>query len=250
MENNQLTRQERRRQQREFGRQTNGLSATGSWTFPVWGIWVVLVLILIGSIVGAVILAKRNPNLATGPRQLALAVSATDWTKGSATNLVSLVEYSDFQCSACAFYYPWVKRLGEDFADSLAITYRHFPLRSIHPNAQLAAEVSEAAGRQAKFWEMHDLLFEKQTEWDKSTKPLELFTSYAQSLNLDLVKFADNLEDREIKNKIEADYQSGVRSGVNGTPTFFINGEKINNPRSYEDFAALIAQALVAPTTP
>ena len=122
--------------------------------------------------------------------------------------------------------------------------YRHFPLRNIHPNADLAARAAEAAGRQGKFWEMHDLIFEHQKEWADQKDARELFVQYAQSLNLDIEQFWVDVDSSEIKDKIDIDSKSGLNFEVNATPTFFLNGEKLQNPRNYEEFKSLIQAAI------
>ncbi|MEK7568190.1 MAG: thioredoxin domain-containing protein [Patescibacteria group bacterium] len=179
-----------------------------------------------------------NVNL---PVPLIDAVSQLDYSKGNREAAVILVEYSDFQCPACAAYYPLVKQLSEEFGDKAVFVYRHFPL-SQHQNAEFAAIAAEAAGRQGKFWEMHDLIFNNQNEWAKSAKwsVEDIFIKYAEKLNLDLEKFKADLDLKEIKQKVSKDLESGVNAKVNGTPTFFLNGKKLSTPRSYEEFKEII----------
>ena len=155
-----------------------------------------------------------------------------------------LVEFSDFQCPACGIYYPLVKKLKTDLGDKLTVVYKHFPLSQIHKNADLAARTAEAAKIQGKFWEMHDMIFEKQNEWSGSNQALSLFSSYAVSLGLDKDKFLQDIDSNEVRNKISDDYQQGVRLGVKGTPTFFLNGKKITNPGNYDDFKSTIEQSI------
>ena len=153
---------------------------------------------------------------------------------------VPVVEYADFQCPACAAYYPFVKQLGQEFKN-LSIVFRHFPL-SQHANAREAAQAAEAAGKQGKFWEMHNLLFDNQDIWSQSSFAAETFNTYAQTLGLDMEKFKADFNSSETKTKIEADYQSGV-SEIDGTPTFFLNDKKIQNPQNYDEFRNIILQA-------
>ena len=175
------------------------------------------------------------------PVPLIDAVSQSDYSKGNRKAAVILVEYSDFQCPACAAYYPLVKQLSEEFGDKMVFIYRHFPL-SQHQNAESAAVAAEAAGRQGKFWEMHDLIFDNQNEWAKSARwsVEDIFVKYAEKLNLDLEKFKADLDLKEIKQKVSKDLESGVNVRVNGTPTFFLNGKKLSTPRSYEEFKEII----------
>lgn len=162
--------------------------------------------------------------------------------KGEATASATLVEYSDFQCPACAAYYPVVKQLNKDYAGKLRFVYRYFPLRTIHQNAEISSIAAEAAARQNKFWEMHDLLFENQTEWSNLQDPKEKFKEYAKFIGLDMEKFQNDLNSKEAKDKVEADYQSGLSLGVNATPTFFLNDQKIQNPKTYEEFKIKIEE--------
>ncbi|MBI5079069.1 thioredoxin domain-containing protein [Candidatus Wolfebacteria bacterium] len=173
------------------------------------------------------------------------AVSQFDYFKGNKEASAILVEYSDFQCPACAAYYPLMKRLSEEFGDKMVFVYRHFPL-SQHQNAEAAAIAVEAAGRQGKFWEMHDLIFDNQNEWSKSAKwsAKDVFVKYAQRLNLDAEKFKADFDLKEIKQKVANDLESGAKAQVRGTPTFFLNGEKLSNPGNYEEFKKIIEAAI------
>ena len=128
--------------------------------------------------------------------------------------------------------------------NQIQFIYRHFPLRQTHRNAELASRVAEAAGRQDKFWEMHDMIFANQTEWSDQRNAKNLFLQYAASLNLDVKKFEDDIDAKEIKDKVQNDYQSGVKFRVNSTPTFFLDGKKLQNPRTYEEFKGLIEEAI------
>lgn len=170
-------------------------------------------------------------------------VSATDHTKGPENAPAVLIEYSDFQCPACGSYYPIVKQLEEAAKDKVRIVYRHFPLTRIHPNAQSAAWASEAANQQGKFWEMHDRLFENQSAWSDSSSTLDVFAGYASELGLDEAKFRSDYADGAVRQKVSDDIQSGNAAGVSATPSFFLNGTKINNPRSVEEFVTLIDDA-------
>jgi protein-disulfide isomerase len=173
-------------------------------------------------------------------------VVATDWVKGEADAPAILIEYSDFQCPACKAYAPLVEQMKELFGDQLAVVYRHYPLTSIHQQAELAAQAAEAAGKQGAFWEMHDLLFERQTEWSRNRRAEQLFIDYAEELGLNKNQFVSDLKSAEVKGLVKADSQNAVRLGLTGTPTFFLQGERIDNPRSEEAFINLITQALGA----
>ncbi|KKP80699.1 MAG: hypothetical protein UR80_C0021G0006 [Parcubacteria group bacterium GW2011_GWB1_35_5] len=167
-----------------------------------------------------------------------------DNIKGKTDAKVVVMEYSDFQCPACRSYYPITKQLAVEFGDEVAFVFRHFPLTNIHINAEFASRVAEAAGRQDKFWEMHDLLFEKQEEWEKSTNLESLFKDYATLLSLDISQFEIDWKSKEVKDFVKAQRAHALKSGLQGTPTFFVNGEKIQNPTSIDAFRFIIKNAL------
>ncbi|MEK7635497.1 MAG: thioredoxin domain-containing protein [Patescibacteria group bacterium] len=170
------------------------------------------------------------------------AISDSDWVKGNKGANLTLIEYSDFQCPACASYYPIVKQVMDNFSDKVAFAYRHFPL-SQHKNAELAAITVEAAGRQGKFWEMHDAIFNNQKEWSENSNVKELFIKYAGEIGLNVEQFKPDIESGELKDKVKRDLNSGISAGVNSTPTFFLNAKKIS-PTSYEDFKNIIEQSI------
>ncbi len=172
------------------------------------------------------------------------AISDTDWVQGNPNGKVTLVEYSDFQCPACAAYYPLVKRLVQDLGSDVSFVYRYFPLRAIHANADLASYAAEAAGKQGKFWEMHDKIFDNQRFWADSQEAESLFTDYAVALGLDMYKFKTDLVSAVVAQRVDIDYASGIESGVTYTPTFFLNGKKIQNPQNYDEFRSIITQNL------
>lgn len=200
------------------------------------GIVIVTILVVIGAIVWG--LNSQN----TGTREVNVEVTEEDTFLGNADAKVTLIEYSDFQCPACKAYEPIIKQLRESYtAEELKFVFRHFPLRSIHPNADLAAQAAESAGEEGKFWEMKDVLFEKQSEWAEEKDPRGLFSAYAQGLGLDVAEFEEDMKsDDDSKERVEKDYQSGVALGINSTPTFILNGVIIKNPQSVEEFKALI----------
>jgi len=130
-----------------------------------------------------------------------------------------LVEYGDYECPYCGRAYPIIKHIQQKLGDDLKFVFRNFPLSHIHPHAFAAAVATEAAGLQNKFWEMHDIVFENQ----KTLEPGDIFY-FAKSIGLDLEKFKNDITNNELQSKVEGDIESGFRSGVNKTPTFFING--------------------------
>ena len=167
-----------------------------------------------------------------------------DWTQGPNGAPVVLIEYGDFQCPACGTYHILLKQLQKDFGDKMQLVYRHFPLKNIHKNAVLAASVTEATGKQGKFWEMHDILFERQKEWAESDKAQELMTGYADELKLNLDQFKTDLNSQEVKDKVEKAYVEGTTVGITSTPTFFLNGARLQNPKTYDEFKTIVQRAI------
>jgi len=173
-----------------------------------------------------------------------IEVGGQEHIRGKADAKVTLVEYSDFQCPACGSFSPLVASLLDDFPDDLRVIYRHFPLTSIHKNAQSAAYAAEAASQQGKFWEMHDKLFASQEEWSNLVDPKDKFLEYAESLELGKDQFLIDYQSPEIEAQVKNDSDSALSFGLNGTPTFFVNNRKIELPQSYETFKEVINDAI------
>jgi protein-disulfide isomerase len=157
--------------------------------------------------------------------RLTVPVGSTDHVDGRPDAPVTLVEYGDYQCPVCGAAYPIVNSVREVTADRLRFVYRHFPLSQMHPDAFRAAEAAEAAHAQGKFWEMHDMLFENQ----RALTYLFLLR-YAAAIGLDVERFESDIASGTFGEKIQQDFLGGVKSGVNGTPTFFINGVRHDGP--------------------
>jgi protein-disulfide isomerase len=164
--------------------------------------------------------------------KLSIAVSSKDHRQGDPAGPCTLVEYGDYQCPSCGQAYPIVKRVQKHFGKRLSFVFRNFPLSQMHPHAESAAETAEFAGTNDKFWPMHDLLYENQDRLGH-----ELFVELAEGLHLAPAQLIEALETKEFQARVRADFAGGVRSGVNGTPTFFING--VRHDGSY-DFASLV----------
>ena len=166
---------------------------------------------------------------------LRVAVSEQDHTQGDAHAPVTLVEYGDYECPHCGRAYPIVKRVQKHYGKKLRFVYRNFPLKESHPHAEGAAEAAEFAGAHGKFWQMHDALFENQVRLDP-----DLYLELASELGLDTDAVRKSLEQHEFAARVRADFSGGVRSGVNGTPTFFINGKRHDAAFEYEDLTKAI----------
>ena len=148
-------------------------------------------------------------------------VSARDHVAGPDDAPVTLVEYGDYECPHCGRAHPVVKAVQRQLGDQLRFVFRNFPLAEAHPHALVAAQAAESAGAQGRFWEMHDMIFEHQDALE-----LQDLAGYAELLGLDVERFERDLETGTYAKKVRDDFRSGVRSGVNGTPTFFLNGER------------------------
>jgi len=159
------------------------------------------------------------------------AVNARDHVQGDAHAAIELVEYGDYQCPHCGRAYPLIKNIQAKLGTRLKFIFRNFPLADAHPNAMHAAIAAEAAGVQGKFWEMHDIIFENQDHLGDSH-----LVKYAAGIGLDVDRFKIDFEKPETEQRVEADFESGIRSGVNGTPSFFINGQKYNGDWEGEEF--------------
>ena len=165
-------------------------------------------------------------------------VGEGDHIQGNPNAPATLVEYGDFQCPHCAAAHPLVQELQAHFGPRLRFVFRHFPLNRIHPQAEAAAQTAEFAGAHDKFWPMHDLLLENQEQLS-----LSLFAELAQSMNLSPADLESALENSTYERRVHQDFTGGVRSGVNGTTTFFLNGERYDGDRDYQSMADVIEAA-------
>jgi len=171
--------------------------------------------------------------------QLTQPVSARDHREGPDDAPLTLVEYGDYQCPYCGAAYPVVKSIQKTLGKKLRFVFRNFPLTQAHPYAMVAAETAEAAALQGKFWEMHDLLFEQQTFLEPDIIP-----SWAKKVGLNMEKFGKDIQEGGIAKRIKEDRQSGIRSGVNGTPTFYVNGTRYDGSPDYDSLLAALESEL------
>lgn len=208
-------------------------------------LWPTVILILAVIVFGIIISVKNSSENTQGDIPVAIleSVNSSDWTVGNQNASTTLIEYGDFVCPACEQYYYVVKKLEDDFKNqNVKFVFRNFPLPS-HPNARIAARAAEAAGVQGKFFEMHDLLYEKQKEWSTSSGAQNFFITYAKSLNLDMEQFKKDYESKEIGQKIDEDVRTGDAYGVNSTPSFYLNNTKLS-PKNYEELKQLISNEI------
>ena len=169
--------------------------------------------------------------------KLKVPVTTQDHIQGNENALITLVEYGDYECPHCGHAHPIVKRVQEHVGDRLRFVFRNFPLKEIHPNAESAAETTEFAAQNGSFWEMHDGIFENQ-----EVLGLPLFYELSDRLGLAVSSLHAALANQEYLPRVREDFRGGVRSGVNGTPTFFINGRRHDGPFEFEDLVEAIEE--------
>jgi len=169
--------------------------------------------------------------------KLTLPVAGRDHIQGPIEASIALVEYGDYECPFCGEVYPVVKAIQQRLGDNLCFAFRNFPLVKMHPHAEDAAEAAEAAGAQGSFWEMHDVLFENQDALD-----IEDLARYAAALRLDARRLVSEVQADAYAARIREDFKSGIRGGVNGTPSFFINGERYDGARGLDPLLAALTQ--------
>lgn len=208
------------------------------------GIWVGVAFAVILTIFTLAMIVNSPSNTA-GTSLKAPAPSEKDlYTKGNSKSKVVLTEYGDFQCPACASYFPIVNALVKEYIDKIYFVYRDFPLINAHQNAHISARAAYAANKQNKYWEMYDLLYENQTDWATSTNAESIFVGYAGKIGIDINKFKSDLNSDEAKKFVDEALGNATSLGINSTPSFFINGSKIDNPNSFDDFKKLIDNEL------
>ncbi|MGB1310157.1 MAG: DsbA family protein [Leucothrix sp.] len=200
----------------------------------IWGVGAILIT--------AALLAVYDSVFAPPPS--VSEVVEADRMKGNPDAKLTLVEYSDFQCPACRAQHQAIRKIWAPIKGSVRFVYRHFPLSNIHPHAITAAHYSEAAAKQGKFWELHDMLFDRQGQWSgvKEIKPV--FDGYVEELKLDKVQFAKDLASDEIRDKVASDIQSAKQAQAASTPTLFLNGQLLRDVREADKLKAVIRQAI------
>lgn len=202
--------------------------------------WIVFIVIVVGLMTALVISSRiANPpidvsNVKENTILAATEASGTiaDHVYGNKEAKVILVEYGDFQCPACGTAHPNLKRLTEQYKGQIAFVFRNFPLTTLHPNARVGSAAAEAAGLQDKYWEMNNYLYENQSDWTPlkgNSVVAAKFESYAKILGLDVSKFTTDVSSSLINQKISFDQAVGKKLGINSTPTFYLNGVKLES---------------------
>jgi protein-disulfide isomerase len=174
-----------------------------------------------------------------------LEIKADDWATGSPDAKATLVEYLDFECEACKAFYPLTIQLKEEYKDSLRFVVRYLPLPG-HKNSRTAAYAAEAAGKQGKFWEMYHILFTKQSEWgeQRATNQAQ-FEKYAVEAGVDIDQWKKDVASSEVMKRVDENYTEAMSLNLQGTPSFFLNGKKIELPNGYDAFKKLIEDSLI-----
>jgi protein-disulfide isomerase len=169
-----------------------------------------------------------------------LEVKSDDYKKGALNGKVVLVEYLDFECEGCKAFYPILKDLQKDFPNDLTIVNRYFPLGG-HKNSMTAALAVEASARQGKYYEMHDKMFETQDTWgNKGMADPTIFLPFAKEIGLDMNKYSEDVKSESAKSRVERDVKEGNTLGNTGTPSFYLQGKKMENIKSYEDLKSRV----------
>ena len=206
---------------------------------------IAIIIVVILGLFGILMLTKKDDPKRNNSQNT--QSQGSNHTSGTGKKGVTLVEFGDFQCPACKSYFPIVKEIKAAYGDDIVFQFRHFPLTQIHANATISSRAAEAAGKQGKFFEMHDLLYENQDSWAQQENPTSVFESYATQLGLKMDQFKTDMADGGTLAVINADQKIGQGLGANSTPTFAINGKKIEkNPASLEDFKKLIDDAIAS----
>lgn len=207
----------------------------------------IILLSVVAVIFGVFYFTKDNGDSAQNNNSNGASVS--NHTKG--TGKIQLIEYGDFECSACGQFYPLVEEVFKKYSDKITFVFRHYPIDTIHRNARAAHRSAEAAGLQGKFFEMYDELYKNQSSWSSSNNPVPVFENYATNLGLDMAKFKSDFASSSVNDTINADLSEGKsKYSVDSTPTFILNGEKLKNTDvgSIEAFSAKIDEALKSTT--
>lgn len=203
-----------------------------------------LILVVLVVLFGGLLIINRRDSTTRNNNGDSGNARGTSHFTGRGTSGVTLTEYGDFACTACYQYFPVLQSVKQKYGDRLRFQFKNFPLTEIHQNALVAARAAEAAGLQNKFWEMHDLLYQNQPTWNESTTPSQDFEGYAEQLQLNMTRFRNDMRSDAVNNVIQADRNEAQRKDYSSTPTFEINGERIDNPRSLDDFSKVIDNAI------
>ncbi len=204
--------------------------------YSIWGAAILVVLLAIGGLMW--IVSQPAPSQAVAVN--VAPISSRDITNGNKGAPVTLIEYADFECPACAAYHPIVNQILSTYGKKIYYVYRMFPLENIHPNAVISAQAAYAAWKQGAFFQYDDLLFNNQNDWASLSDPRSVFISYAKQLKLNVTQFTADMNSQEAQNYVKASENEALSEGMDATPTFVLNGQKLTNPSSLQAFEQLI----------
>ncbi len=194
------------------------------------------------AVVAVAFLFTKKANAPVLPSDPNIVLGDERFSKGKEDAKVTIVEFSDLQCPACRAAQPLVQEVLQSASDSARLVFRHYPLRTIHKNALAAAKASEAAAEQGKFWEMHDTLFAKQSDWEEDADPTSRFEGYAKELGLNVDQWKTDYQKKELEARIAKDEQDGNTLGVNATPTFYVNNVRTDVGNLQETVEKILAE--------
>jgi len=189
--------------------------------------FLIIATVLAVAVIGVFLLWRSGQNAESSTTNPTPQSGTEPQHKPPAGVVVTLEEFGDYQCPPCGALHPTLKQLKQEFGSNLNFIFRNLPLTSIHKNALLAAQAAEAARVQDHFWEMHDLLYENQDLWKDDINPRSIFLKFAADLGLDTARFTRDMDDKQVKLRIEADQAAAVELGINGTPTLLIDGRQL-----------------------
>jgi protein-disulfide isomerase len=206
----------------------------------IFGIAAVVV-ILIGLVV---FFSQNKEKTESGNSNDPYAIVSDDHVTGSDISEIVLIEYSDFQCPYCALIYPVVLQMEQEFGQDIKFVFRHLPLPSIHKNTMAAHRAAEAASLQDKYFEMAQLIYAHQGDWESAANASSIFETYAQELGLDVAKFNEDVKSQAVYNRIKRDIDSATEIAIPATPAFILNGQLISVPKDIEDLRSTLQEAV------
>ena len=205
--------------------------------------FIAILIVIVGGLFA--VLTLTNKDKPADQQSGSSSAQPTAHIRGKVDSKVNLTEYGDFECPACKAYFPLVDQIVEEYGDRVAFQFRHFPLTQIHANALIASRAAEAAGKQNKFFEFHDILYQQQDNWKTVSDPTSFFEGYATQLSLNIEQFKADLRSSEASDSINADRKVAQDLGSSSTPTFVLNGKRLEtNPTDLEGFKKLLDEAL------
>ncbi|HVQ43977.1 MAG TPA: thioredoxin domain-containing protein [Candidatus Saccharimonadia bacterium] len=190
-----------------------------------------VLVVIVGAMIGLFALANSGQNTPAPVGDKTKLIRDNSQKEG--TGAIQLVEFGDYQCPACGAAYPGLKQLMKDYDGKITFYFRNFPLTNLHQNATASANAAESAGDQGKYWEMHDKLYETQSDWSTLSDPTDKFVSYAKDLGLDTDKFKKALTDKQFQSLIDQDVADANALSVDSTPTLYFNGVKYDGKTDY-----------------